>query len=91
MILSIIYLHILRNIKDNDIIDYLFNFNDLRQKDLWDITVFGEKDFKKEFNKLVELDKNENNVVKYLYSKIYNIEIGAAEEEQEEEEEEHIY
>ena len=91
IIISAMKKHILRNIKDNDIIDYLFNFNDLRQKDLWDITVFGEKDFEKEFNKLVELDKNVNNVVKYLYSKIYNIEIGAAEEEQEEEEEENIY
>ena len=91
IIISAMKKHILRNIKDNDIIDYLFNFNDLRQKDLWDITVFGEKDFEKEFNKLVELDKNENNVVKYLYQKIYNIEIGAAEEEEEEEEEEYIF
>ena len=66
--------YILRNIKDNDINNYLFSLDNLKQKDLWDITV--------------ELDKNGYNVVKYLYSKIYSIEIGEGEDEEEEEEEE---
>ena len=67
--------YILRNIMNKDINNYLFDLNSLKQKDLWDITIFGTKEFNEEFNKLVELDKNENNVVNYLYSKIYNIEI----------------
>ena len=78
--------YVLRNIKDNDINNYLFSLNNLKQRDLWDITIFGTKDFNDDFNKLVKLDENENNVVKYLYSKIYNIEIGPEDEEEEEEE-----
>ena len=67
--------YILKNIKDKD--NYLFNLNKLNNKDIWDMTVYENNNFKEEFNKLVELDKNENNVVNYLYSLIYNIEIEA--------------
>ena len=83
--------YILRNIKDNDINNYLFSLDNLKQKDLWDITIFGTKEFSYDFNKLVELDKNENNVVKYLYSKIYSIEIGEGDKEEESEENENTF
>ena len=75
---------ILRNIMNDDSNNYLFNLEDLRKEDLWDITIFGSKEFKDNFDKLVELNKNENCVVNYLYAKIYEIE----EEEEEEEENE---
>ena len=70
--------YIFRTIKDKDKDNYLFNLNELKDKDLWDMTIYGTNEFNEEFNKLVFLDKNEKdakNVVKYLYSKIYNIEI----------------
>ena len=81
--------YILRNIKDKEQDNYLFNLNDLKDKNLWDITIYGAKEFNQEFNKLVELDKDEEgkkNVVNYLYSKIYNIENIEDPEEEEEEE-----
>ena len=74
VIISAMKKYILRNIninKDN----YSFNLSDLKLKDLWDMTIFGTNEFKEEFEKLIALDKAENNVVIYLYSKIYNIEI----------------
>ena len=79
--------YILRNIKDKEQDNYLFNLNDLKDKNLWDITIYGAKEFNQEFNKLVELDKDEEgkkNVVNYLYSKIYNIENIEDPEEEEE-------
>ncbi len=76
IIISAMKKYILRNIKDKAEDKYLFNINDLEhKKDLWDITIFSTKDFKVEFKKLVELDGEQKNIVKYLYSKIYSIEI----------------
>ena len=91
-IISAMKIYILRNIKDKDIDSYLFDFNDLKNKDLWDMDIYGSKEFNEEFNELVKLDKDEEdekdvkNVVKYLYSKIYDIEILKEEEYEEEEE-----
>ena len=65
--------YVLRNIKDKNEDNYLFDFCNLKQKDLWDI--FEEKEFNKEFENLVKLDNNEKNVVIYLYSKIYGIDL----------------
>ena len=79
--------YILRNIKDKEQDNYLFNLNDLKDKNLWDITIYGTKEFNQEFNKLVEIDEDEEgkkNVVNYLYSKIYNIENIEDPEEEEE-------
>ena len=76
---------ILRNIMNDDSNNYLFNLEDLRkEEDLWDITIFRSKEFKDNFDKLVELNKNENYVVNYLYVKIYEIEIEEEEEEDDE-------
>ena len=76
IIISAMKKYILRNIKDKTEDKHLFNINDLEhKKDLWDITIFSTKDFKGEFKKLVELDGEQKNIVKYLYSKIYSIEI----------------
>jgi len=76
---------ILRNIMNDDSNNYLFNLEDLRkEEDLWDITIFRSKEFKDNFDKLVELNKNENYVVNYLYVKIYEIEIEEEEEEEDE-------
>jgi hypothetical protein len=80
-------IYILRNIKDKDIDNYLFDLNDLKNKDLWDMDIYESKEFNKEFNELVKLDKYEKdekdvkNVVNYLYSKIYDIEILEEEED----------
>ena len=74
VIISAMKKYILRNIninKDN----YSFNLSDLKLKDLWDMTIFGTNEFNEEFKKLIDLNKEEKNVVIYLYSKIYNIEI----------------
>ena len=91
---SAMKMYILRNIKDKNQDNYLFNLNDLKNKDLWDMTIYGSKEFNGEFDNLIKLDKDEKgekdmkNVVNYLYSKIYNIEIGDEPEEEEEEENE---
>ena len=80
VIISAMKKYILRNIninKDN----YSFNLSDLKLKDLWDMTIFGTNDFNEEFQKLIALDKEEKNVVIYLYSKIYNIEIKEEEDD----------
>ena len=66
---------ILRNIMNDDSNNYLFNLEDLRKEDLWDITIFRSEEFKDNFDQLVDLNKNENYVVNYLYAKIYEIEI----------------
>ena len=63
--------YVLRNVKGKNEDNYLFDFENLKQKDLWDN--FETKEFNKEFENLVKLDNNEKNVVKYLYSKIYGI------------------
>ena len=63
--------YIWRNIKDKDEDNYLFDLNNLKQKDLWDIDITNK--FDDEFKNIVELDKKDKNVVKYLYWKIYNI------------------
>ena len=80
VIISAMKKYILRNIninKDN----YSFNLSDLKLKDLWDMTIFGTNEFNEEFKKLIDLDKEEKNVVIYLYSKIYNIEIKEEEDD----------
>ena len=89
-IISAMKMYILRNIKDKNENNYLFNLKDLRNNDLWDMTIYGTKKFKEEFDKLIELDKGENekdlkNVVSYLYSKIYDINIEEEEEKEDEE------
>ncbi len=63
--------YVLRNVKGKNEDNYLFDFENLKQKDLWDN--FETKEFNKEFENLVKIDNNEKNVVKYLYSKIYGI------------------
>ena len=63
--------YIWRNIKDKDEDNYLFDLNNLKQKDLWDIDITNK--FDDEFKNIVELDKKDKNVVKYLFWKIYNI------------------
>ena len=90
-IISAMKIYILRNIKDKDIDSYLFDLNDLKNKDLWDMDIYESKEFNEEFNELVKLDKDEedekdvkNVVVIYLYSKIYDIEILEDSEEEEE-------
>ena len=65
--------YVLRNVKGKNEDNYLFDFENLKQKDLWDN--FETKEFNKEFENLVKLDNNEKNVVKYLYSKIYGIDL----------------
>ena len=80
VIISAMKKYILRNIninKDN----YSFKLSDLKLKDLWDMTIFGTNEFNEEFKKLIDLDKEEKNVVIYLYSKIYNIEIKEEEDD----------
>jgi hypothetical protein len=80
VIISAMKKYILRNIninKDN----YSFNLSDLKLKNLWDMTIFGTNEFNEEFQKLIALDKEEKNVVIYLYSKIYNIEIKEEEDD----------
>ena len=58
---------------------FLFNFNDLKKKDVWDISIFNTKDFNSDFEKLVGLDSKGNNgnnlVVKYFYLLIYEIDM----------------
>ena len=85
-IISAMKMYILRNIKGKNEDNYLFNLKDLRNKDLWDMTIYGTKKFNEEFDKLIELVKGENekdmkNVVNYLYSKIYDINIEEEENE----------
>ena len=65
--------YVLRNVKGKNEDNYLFDFENLKQKDLWDN--FETKEFDEEFENLVKLDNNEKNVVKYLYSKIYGIDL----------------
>ena len=67
--------YILRNIKGKNEDKYLFKLNDLKDKNLWDITIFATKEFNEDFNKLIKLDMTQKNVVIYLYSKIYSIDI----------------
>ena len=83
IMISAIKKYILRNIRDKDEKNYLFNLNNLNQKELWAPDIFNTKEFNEEFKKLVEIDKKEKNVVNYLYSKIYNIGISDANEENE--------
>ena len=69
--------YVLRNIKNREII--LFNFSDLiKNKGVWDMSVFGTSGFSEECNKLFEIEFNENIVkqcvVKYCYIQIYEIE-----------------
>ena len=69
--------YVLRNIKNREII--LFNFSDLiKNKNIWDISIFGTSEFSEECNKLFEIEFNENIVkkcvVKYCYIQIYEIE-----------------
>ena len=63
--------YVLRNVKGKNADNDLFDFKNLKQKDLWDN--FETKEFDEEFENLVKIDNNEKNVVKYLYSKIYGI------------------
>ena len=65
--------YVLRNVKGKNEDNYLFDFKNLKQKDLWDN--FETKEFDEEFENLVKIDNNEKNVVKYLYSKIYGIDL----------------
>ena len=65
--------YVLRNVKGKNEDNYLFDFENLKQKDLWDN--IETKEFNKEFENLVKIDNNEKNVVKYLYSKIYSIDL----------------
>ena len=79
-IISAMKKYILRNIRGKDEENYLFNFNNLNQKELWNPAIFDSMEFNEEFKKL---DLNENNVVNYLYSKIYNLDIRDVNEENE--------
>ena len=74
-IISAMKKYILRNIKGKNEDKYLFKLNDLKDKNLWDITIFATKEFNEDFNKLIKLDMTQKNVVIYLYSKIYSIDI----------------
>ena len=80
IIISAMKKYILRNIKGKDEENYLFNLNNLNQKELWNPTIFDKMKFNEEFKKLIE---NENNVVNYLYSKIYNLDIRDVNDENE--------
>jgi hypothetical protein len=81
VIISAMKKYILRNIGINKDNNYAFNLSDLKLKDLWDMTIFGTNEFNEEFKKLIDLNKEEKNVVIYLYSKIYNIEIKEEEDD----------
>ena len=64
--------YLLRNIQYEN--EYLFNLDNLIKKNnVWDINIIRTKDFKTESQKLNNLDKN-NNVVRYIYCYIFNIE-----------------
>ena len=80
IIISAMKKYILRNINNKNEENYLFNLNNLNQKELWNPTIFDKMKFNEEFKKLIE---NENNVVNYLYSKIYNLDIRDVNDENE--------
>ena len=75
IIISAMKKYILRNIKDKDEDNYLFDLNNLIQKDLWDISI-NTNEFNDDLKNMVKLDKKEKNIIKYLYMIIYNINVG---------------
>ena len=75
IIISAMKKYILRNIKDKDEDNYLFDLNNLIQKDLWDISI-DTNEFNDDLKNMVKLDKKEKNIIKYLYMIIYNINVG---------------
>ena len=54
IIISAMKKYILRNIKGKDEENYLFNLNNLNQKELWNPTIFDKMKFNEEFKKLIE-------------------------------------
>ena len=69
--------YILRYIKNQK--EFLFNFHDLKRKEIWDIGIYNSKDFNSDFDKLLLVNSNKNCgnnlVVKYFYLLIYEIDI----------------
>ena len=69
--------YILRYIKNQK--EFLFNFDDLKRKEIWDIGIYNSKDFNSDFDKLLLVNSNKNCgnnlVVKYFYLLIYEIDI----------------
>ena len=76
ILISSVKKYILRHIKNKE--NFLFNFSDLiDKKDIWDESIYGDKDFLEDFNKLFHIEeKNGKNCVTiYCYLLIYEIKL----------------
>ena len=76
ILISSVKKYILRHIKNKE--NFLFNFSDLiDKKDIWDESIYGDKDFLEDFNKLFHIEeKNGKNCISiYCYLSIYEIKV----------------